>query len=94
MPGQEARAALLPSAFEPAASATDTAADAEEELLSTSPLRLLQVLSCFYTSTANIQLDRHVCTLVSPQLYTRLDKGLPLFRAWVLVESPSMVCVP
>lgn len=48
MPGQEARAALLPSAFEPAASATDTAADAEEELLSTSPLRLLQVLSCLH----------------------------------------------
>ena len=40
VPGRDARAALLPSAFEPAAG--EAAAAAGEELLSTSPLRLLQ----------------------------------------------------
>ena len=41
IPGREARAAMLPSAFE--AADASGAADPEQELLSTSPLRLLQV---------------------------------------------------
>lgn len=45
VPGREARAAMLPSAFE--AAGADAAADPEQELLSTSPLRLLQVNSLF-----------------------------------------------
>lgn len=41
VPGREARAAMLPSAFEAADASAPT--DPEQELLSTSPLRLLQV---------------------------------------------------
>ncbi|KAK9836298.1 hypothetical protein WJX81_003355 [Elliptochloris bilobata] len=79
MPGRKARAAMLPSAFE--AAGTDDAPDPEEELLSTSPLRLLQAVDL-----ALARLERGVAAgLLNPD---RQLPGAQLPAGKLLVSRP------